>query len=296
MILAVTGGTGFVGGALIDRALAAGHRVRALTRRPQPERPGVTWIAGDLADPADLCVGADAVVHVAGAVNAKDRAGFAAGNVAGTETIVAAARAAGVARFVHVSSLVAREPELSNYGWSKAEAERVVMASGLGWSIVRPPAVYGPGDLDQRDLFRAAKLGVAVMPPPGRMSAIHVGDLARLLLILATAPADHALYEADGPDGPITHEIYFREIGAAVGRRPLPLPLPGAVLKLAARIDGALRGDKARLTMDRVAYMTHADWGADPAKAPPPGLWKPDMSLKRGMADAVRWYRANGLL
>lgn len=296
MILAVTGGTGFVGGALIDRALAAGHRVRALTRRPQPDRSGVTWIAGDLADPGDLCVGADAVVHVAGAVNAKDRAGFAAGNVAGTETIVAAARAAGVTRFVHVSSLVAREPELSNYGWSKAEAERVVTASGLGWSIVRPPAVYGPGDLDQRDLFRAAKLGVAVMPPPGRMSAIHVGDLARLLLILATAPADHALYEADGPDGPITHEIYFREIGAAVGRWPLPLPLPGAVLKLAARIDGALRGDKARLTMDRVAYMTHADWGADPAKAPPPGLWKPDMSLKRGMADTVRWYRANGLL
>lgn len=296
MILAVTGGTGFVGGALIDRALAAGHRVRALTRRPQPDRPGVTWIAGDLANPGDLCVGADAVVHVAGAVNAKDRAGFAAGNVVGTETIVAAARAAGVTRFVHVSSLVAREPELSNYGWSKAEAERVVTASGLGWSIVRPPAVYGPGDLDQRDLFRAAKLGVAVMPPPGRMSAIHVGDLARLLLILATAPADHALYEADGPDGPITHETYFREIGAAVGRRPLPLPLPGAVLKLAARIDGALRGDKARLTMDRVAYMTHADWGADPAKAPPPGLWKPDMSLKRGMADAVRWYRANGLL
>lgn len=296
MILAITGGTGFVGAALIERALAAGHQVRALTRRPQSDRSGVTWVAGDLSNVGDLCVEADAMVHVAGAVNAKDRAGFAAGNIAGTETVVAAAHSAGVERFVHVSSLAAREPDLSNYGWSKAEAERVVGASGLAWAIVRPPAVYGPGDRDQRDLFRAAKLGLAIMPPPGRMSAVHVGDLARLLLVLAASPADRALYEPDGPDGPMTHQAYFAAIGAAVGRRPLPLPLPSVVLRLAARIDGALRGDKARLTMDRVAYMTHPDWTADPAKAPPFGLWRPETPLHEGMADAVRWYRAQGLL
>lgn len=296
MIIAVTGGTGFVGSALIAQALAVGHQVRALTRRPQPDRAGVTWIGGDLSDPGALCVGADAVIHVAGAVNAKDRASFAAGNIAGTQAIVAAARSAGVDRFVHVSSLAAREPDLSSYGWSKAEAERVVAESGLGWTAVRPPAVYGPGDLDQRDLFRAAKLGLALMPPPGRMSAIHVADLTRLLLVLAGVPADHALYEADGPDGPMCHQAYFRAIGAAVGRRPLELPLPGGLLRLAAWIDGAVRGDKARLTMDRVAYMTHADWGADPAKAPPAALWRPQISLKQGMAETARWYRANGLL
>lgn len=296
MILALTGGTGFVGGAVLDRALVAGHKVRALTRRPQPARPDVTWVAGDLSNPNDLCVGADAVVHVAGAVNARDRAGFAAGNIAGTDAIVAAAHAAGVGRFIHVSSLAAREPALSNYGWSKAEAERIVTDSGLDWSIVRPPAVYGPGDLDQRDLFRAAQLGLALMPPPGRMSAIHVGDLARLLLALATTPGDRALYEPDGPDGALTHAAYFRAIGAAVGRRPLPLPLPGGVLRLAARIDGAVRGDRARLTMDRVAYMTHPDWAADPAKAPPASLWRADIALAGGMAETAAWYRAQGLL
>lgn len=296
MKLAITGATGFVGGALIDRALAAGHELRALTRRPQPARAGVTWISGDLTDPGDLCVGADTVIHVAGVVNARDRAGFAAGNIAGTDAIVGAAHAAGVDRFVHVSSLAAREPGLSNYGWSKAEAERVVIDSGLGWSIVRPPAVYGPGDRDQRDLYRMARLGLAIMPPPGRLSAIHVGDLAWLLLALATAPADRTTYEPDGPDGPLTHHAYFAAIGAAVGRRPLPLPLPAGLLRLGARIDRAVRGDRARLTMDRVAYMTHPDWTADPAKAPPAELWRAEIPLARGMAEAVAWYHANGLL
>lgn len=296
MIVALTGATGFVGGRLLDQALAAGHRVRALVRRPQPARAGVTWIAGDLSAPGALGEGADAFVHVAGAVNARDRAGFAAANIAGTTAIVAAARAAGVARFVQVSSLAAREPALSNYGWSKAAAEQVVADSGLAWTIVRPPAVYGPGDLDQRDLFRMARLGLALMPPPGRLSALHGDDLARLLLALARAPGEGATYEPDGPDGPITHRQYFAAIGAAVGRRPLPLPLPAALLRLGARADRRWRGDRARLTADRVAYMTHSDWTADPAKAPPPALWRPRIALAEGMADAARWYRAHGLL
>jgi nucleoside-diphosphate-sugar epimerase len=296
VILAVTGATGFVGGAVLAQAVAEGHQVRALARRPQPARAGVTWIAGDLANPGDLCVGADAVIHVAGVVNAPDRAGFAEGNLAGTQAVLAAAARAGVARFVHVSSLAAREPGLSDYGWSKAEAERLVAASDRTWTIVRPPAVYGPGDLDQRDLFRMSRLGLAIMPPPGRMSAIHVEDLARLLLALAAAPADGAIHEAEGPDGPMTHGAYFAAIGAAVGRRVLPLPLPAGVLRLAARIDRLLRGDKARLTPDRVAYMVHPDWAADPDKAPPAALWQPRIPLAQGLAATAAWYRANGLL
>ena len=299
MILAITGGTGFVGARLIERALGDGHSLRALTRRPQPAREGVTWIAGALDDPdalSTLVSTADAVIHIAGVVGATTRAAFAAGNVAGTQAVVEAARIWAVPRFVHVSSLAAREPDLSDYCWSKAEAERLVSRSGLGWTIVRPPAVYGPGDHEQRDLFRLARLGLAIMPPPGRLSAIHVDDLASLLLALAGAPADRATYEADGPDGAMTHADYFAAIGAAVGRRPVPLPLPGALLRLAARADRLLRGSGAKLTADRVAYMVHPDWTADPAKAPPPALWRPDIALADGMRDAVRWYRAQGLL
>src|SRR5687767_595612 len=147
--LAITGGTGFVGSHLLRTALGAGHRVSALTRRPQSVRNTLSWVEGDLADRAALArlvEGADAVIHVAGVLNARDRAGFEDGNVAGTLAMLAAATAAGIRRFVFVSSLAAREPELSMYGGSKARAEALVESSGLDWSIVRPPAVYGPGD------------------------------------------------------------------------------------------------------------------------------------------------------
>ncbi|MEH3122034.1 MAG: NAD(P)-dependent oxidoreductase [Sphingomonas phyllosphaerae] len=299
MILALTGGTGFVGGALIEQALAAGHQIRALARRPQPPRNGVTWIAGALDDaPAisALVSTAEVVIHVAGAVNAPDRVAFAAANMAGTRNVVEAARTWDVRRFVHVSSLAAREPSLSNYGWSKAGAEDVVTASALDWTIVRPPGVYGPGDMEQRDLFRAARrTGVVPIPPRGHLSIIHVADLARVLLALAEAPGDHAIYEpSDGH--PLSYADFARAIGAAVGRRVRPLPLPAALLRTAARADKLLRGTKAKLTADRVAYMVHPDWTADPAKAPPPTLWQPQIAAADGLAETARWYRAHGLL
>src|SRR3546814_8541999 len=68
--------------------------------------------------------------------------------------------------------------------WSKAEAEKVVEASALDWVMVRPPAIYGPGDMEMRDLFRLARWGIALLPPPGKLSVIEVSDLARLLLAL----------------------------------------------------------------------------------------------------------------
>ncbi len=115
MKLAITGGTGFVGSHLIDAALAAGHHVQALTRREQPQRDRVLWIPGSLddRDALERLVGdADAIVHVAGVISAPNAAAFEHGNVAGTLAMLAAATAGGVHRFVHVSSLAAREPKL----------------------------------------------------------------------------------------------------------------------------------------------------------------------------------------
>lgn len=300
MIIALTGGTGFVGSHLIDRALAGGHHVRVLTRRPQPARDGVTWIEGALDTPdalTALVTGSDAVIHVAGVVNAPDRAGFERGNVAGTEAMVAAAVAAGVTRFVHVSSLAAREPSLSNYGWSKAAAEDVVRGAQLAWTIVRPPAVYGPGDMEIRDMFRMAKFGVMLMPPPGRIAVIHVDDLARLLLTLAESDAGRVILEPDdGQPGGWTHDGFARAIGAAVGQQVMPIALPRTLLTFAAAADALLRGKGAKLTDDRVSYMCHPDWTADPAQRPPAALWAPQISTPQGLAETAAWYRANGLL
>ncbi len=299
--LAITGATGFVGQTLMRIALDHGASVQALTRRPQPARAGVTWITGALDDPASLAAlthARDAVIHVAGVVSAATRAGFAAGNIAGTQAVVDAATAAGVRRFIHVSSLSAREPALSDYGWSKAEAEAVVRASGLDWTIIRPPAIYGPGDREMVDLYKMARRGIVLMPPAGRVSLIHVGDLARLLLALVDQPATFGgTYEADdGHAGGWHYSDYGRMIGDAVGRRVVALHMPGMVVKALARLDRTVRGEGAKLTPDRAAYLCHPDWVISPGARVPPAIWQPQIDTASGLRETATAYRAAGWL
>ncbi len=296
MKLAITGGTGFVGAHLLDAALAAGHQVRALTRREQPPRDGLLWVPGDLHDRAALealVTDADAVIHAAGVISAATAAAFELGNVAGTLSMLAAATAGGVRRFVHVSSLAAREPKLSLYGASKARAEALVHGSGLDWVIVRPPAVYGPGDKETLELFRMAKLGLMLMPPKGRVSVIHVADLAQLLLALAaySAPSNMLVEADDGKPNGWTHREFARALGTAVGTRPAIVSSPGIVLRLAARADQLIRGPRAKLTVDRAAYFSHRNWVIEPKRACPPGLWQPRIATEQGLADTAAWYR-----
>lgn len=299
--IALTGATGFVGGALLDRLLAEGIAVRSLARRPQAPRQGVEWIEGALDDaPAlrSLMAGADAVIHVAGVVNAPDAAGFEAGNVSGTLAIVDAARLCGVRRFVHVSSMAAREPDLSLYGRSKARGEALVRSSGLEWTVVRPPAVYGPRDTELLALFRMARRGLVVLPPAGRLSVIHVDDLARLLALLPEADDSlTAIYEPDDAvSGGWSHVDLGKAIGAAVGRKVTTLVTPKSLLRLGARIDRLVRGSAAKLTLDRASYFAHPDWVASPERRPPPELWSPQIDTGEGLAATAQWYRDNGLL
>lgn len=298
--LAITGGTGFVGSRLIALAIEAGHQVRALTRREQAERAHLEWVAGDLGNKgalARLCDGADVVIHVAGVVNAPDRAGFAAGNIEGTQNMLSAAEGAGVRRFVHVSSLAAREPGMSDYGWSKAEAERLVEDSLLDTALVRPPAIYGPGDMEMLELFKLAKKGIALLPPGGRLSVVEVGDLGRLLLALATTGNHGRGYDCDdGRDDGWSHKEFAQAIGAATGKRVAALALPRPLMMAGAHLDRLVRGKGAKLTPDRVAYFCHEDWVIDPARRPPAELWQPRVETQTGLAATAAWYREQGLL
>jgi uncharacterized protein YbjT (DUF2867 family) len=299
--LAVTGGTGFVGGHLLRAARAAGDEIRALTRGWRPPEEGIVWIEGALHDPAALaalCDGADAIVHIAGLINAATRAGFEAVNVGGTAATIDAARAAGVRRFIHISSLAAREPELSDYGWSKARAERLVAASGLDWTMVRPPAIYGPGDRETFELFRMARRGLALLPPKGRFSVLHVEDLCRLILALVDQP-DTILqtYEPDdGRDGGWDHRHFARTLGRVFGKRAATLAMPKVVMHGAARVDRLVRRGKAKLTPDRVRYFCHPDWVVTAEARPPAGLWTPAIRTPTGLKATAEWYRQQGWL
>lgn len=301
MRVAVTGATGFLGGHVLTALLEAGHDIRALTRRPQPDRTNVEWVAGALDDDASLgrlVQGVDAVIHIAGVVNTPIAAAFDVGNRIGTEAVLAATRAvAPAARFVHVSSLAAREPRLSHYGASKHAAEQAVRASPLDWRVVRPPAIYGPGDTDNLELFRFARFGVMPLPPAGCLSVIHADDLARLIVALAASAGARVSYDADdGRPGGWSHADYAHAIGRAMGKRVVTLPLPPRLVRLGAKIDCLLRADRAKLTADRAAYMCHRDWTIDPARRPPPDLWTPRIATEAGLAATAAWYRDAGWL
>ena len=297
--LAITGATGFVGSTTLDAALAQGFSVRALTRREADERDGVAWVKGTLDDTASLAAlvqGAGAVLHIAGLTNTPDPADFERANVEGTANVIAAMKEAKAKRLVFVSSLSAREPKLSQYGASKARAEELVTASDLDWTVVRPPAVYGPRDVDMFELFRSARMGLVPLPPSGGTSLIHAADLADLLVALAQRKRLKAIYEPDdGREGGWSHKEMAQAIGRAVGRSAVFAPnLPAGVLGMAAGADRLIRGDRAKLTADRVGYMCHPNWIARFDRAVPKEIWEPKIDSEQGLKATAAWYRSAG--
>jgi uncharacterized protein YbjT (DUF2867 family) len=298
--LAVTGGTGFVGKHLLRLALSDGYEVRALTRGWKPPENEVSWVDGSLERSESLlklCTGADAVIHIAGLINGS-KAEFEAVNAGGTANLVDAARKAGIRRFIHISSLAAREPELSNYGWSKARSERIVAASGLEWTIIRPPAVYGPGDRETLELFKMAKRGLVALPPEGHFSLVHVQDLCRLILSVIDEPDTVSeTYEPDDgrPEG-WEHRHFARTLSRLYGKRATTLSVPKLVMQGASRLDKLFRRRNAKLTPDRVNYFCHPDWVSSAERRPPEKLWKAEIRTTEGLQETAGWYAAEGWL
>ena len=169
---------------------------------------------------------------------------------------------------------------------------------GLDWVIVRPPAVYGPGDKETLELFKMAKAGLILLPPKGRLSLIHVDDLAALLLNLAEsrAPRKEVLEPDDGRTGGWSHREFANALGRAVGRRAVALATPRPLLRMAATLDRFVRRDKAKLTPDRAAYFCHPDWVVSSSSAPSPDVWTPAVPTEIGLARTADWYRLKGWL
>lgn len=302
MTLALTGGTGFVGQAVLDLLEGRGERVRVLARNVPENKRGFRWVDGSLSEPfklAHLVADAECVIHIAGLTRTTNPDHFEIVNVTGTLNVVEAAKRAGAKRLLFVSSLAAREPELSAYGASKRRAETIVAASGLDWTIVRPPGVYGPRDSDYLEMFRAAKKGVLPVPAGGSSSMIHVRDLARLLLALREGGEGitHQVFEPDdGRAHGWTHTDLARSIGNAVGTNVHIIPLPAFALHAAAALDEKFRGRNARLTKDRAGYLAHKDWTVAPSRGVPTDIWQPEILTREGLRDTAQWYREAGML
>jgi nucleoside-diphosphate-sugar epimerase len=301
MLIALTGATGFLGRRLIPALIAKGHAVRALTRRPQPPMQGVTWVAGDLSDEqalAGLVDGADAVVHAAAALRGACHADFDRPNRLGTLALVEAAKAASAARFILISSLAARAPDLSHYAASKRAAEEAVAASGLPcWMIVRPPAVYGPGDTATLPFFKAVKHGLAPRIGGGErpFSLIHVDDLiSAIIFLFKTKEIANRLVEIDdGLKSGYTLPHLFGMIGDALAKRPVPLVVPVPLLRVAAQAGTAwcrLTGRAPMFTVEKLRELTAPDWVTRGPRLSEVSGWCPAIPAAEGLKATADWY------
>jgi nucleoside-diphosphate-sugar epimerase len=315
----VTGGTGFVGAHVVAALRRRSHAVACLVRDPRKaertfgaEPPEL--IRGDLDDAAALArgaAGADAIVHLAGLTAARSRAELFAVNASGTRAVVEAARAAGgtLRRFVHVSSLAAAGPvvngvvpsgdeearPVSDYGRSKLAGEAPVRGSSLPWTILRPPAVYGPGDREFLRLFRIAGRGVAPIFGDGsqRLSMVFAGDLAEAIVACVESAPGAAVYYPAHPEVTTTRAL-LAGIATALDVRVRLVPLPRALIRPLFWVTGnaaRLAGRATLLSADKANELLADAWLCSPAPLTTETGWQARTPLASGLRATAQWYR-----
>jgi dihydroflavonol-4-reductase len=332
----ITGATGFIGARLVERLIAQGHTVTCLARaRADTARllqTGATIITGDVTQPATLAPALekstpDTVFHLAGVVKAVKTRDFSDVNSHGVENIAAACAARPTAPvLLVVSSLAAGGPApsdgspltedapphpVSAYGKSKFAGEQAALrfANRVPITIVRPPIVYGPGDLGVFEIFAPiARLRTHLIPGyrDARFSLVFVDDLVDALIIAAqkgerlsqaaSTPPGQGIYYAAGDETP-TYAQLGSAIATALGQRPpRMLRVPKPLLKLAALGADTVSCIVRRsfwLNSDKIIEATAGDWTCLAAKARDQLGWRPAAPLADRLHQTALWYRQN---
>jgi nucleoside-diphosphate-sugar epimerase len=301
--IALTGATGFVGKTLVPKLLAAGHQVKALVRDPQRAKlpAAITVIQGDLQDKKALEIlvaDTDVVLHVAGAVSGIRLEDFVEANTKGTVNLHSAAMRASAKRFVFVSSLAAREPRLSHYGESKHHAE-VSLApynEKMALCVLRPSAVYGPGDTATLPLLQALMSKTAIIPGSRKnwFSMIHVEDLANIM-VEAVSGTMTGTFELDDGEGGYGWGSLFRITRKHFGTPKRAIYIPRAVAMLigyGGDMLARLRNKQSMVSSNQMRQLYHPNWACAPFG------WQRSypIPLSEGLPQTIRWYQGQGLL
>ena len=245
MIL-VTGGTGFVGSHLIRRLRKDDIAVRAVARDPNKAAwlrdLGVDVVKGDISDKASLekaAEGMEGVVHLVGIIQETGRSTFRAVHVEGTRNMLEASRKAGVRHFFYQSALGTRPGARSAYHKTKWEAEELVRASGIPFTILRPSLIYGPGDeftLRLSEMIRLSPVLPVIGSGKSRVQPIFIDDVTVCIVQAMTSDCClNEMYEVGGPVQ-MTYEEVTADIAAAMGVRRPTLHMPLLFMKTMARI------------------------------------------------------------
>ena len=291
---------------LIKQLAAAGWSVRALARPGSvhllPELPGLEPVIGSLQNSESLgrlLQGVYAVVHCAGAVRGATAADFDAVNVEGLKQVVKASLSQPARpRFLSLSSLAARAPQLSDYASSKRRGEHALanMAQNMEWVALRPPAVYGPGDKEMLPLFQWMGRGVAPVlgQADARVSLLYVGDLcAAVLRWLDAGECASGVYELnDTQVGGYSWDEIIQRIAAMRSRRIIRLTVPAMLLRSVAGINltaAKLLGYAPMLSPGKVRELRYPDWVGDNASLTSAIGWEPVFTLEEGLRHTMGW-------
>ncbi len=301
-IVAVTGATGFIGNVLVQKLVRDGWTVRALTRlHRSSDSKSIQWIQGDLDNLTalhHLVNDVAFVIHCAATVRGSSFQEFAHTNIEGTKNILCAiAKQKQSPRFLLISSLAARQPELSWYTRSKylSEIQVTEYSEQLQWTILRPTAVYGPGDKELKPLFQAMRYGF--LPVVGkihnRFGLIHVYDLVAAIQIwLASNLSVNGIFELDdGMSGGYSYQS-LATLAQQVWKHPVQcIPIPDFLIHGVAISNlwlARLLHYSPMLTPGKVNELKHSDWVCDNApltRALP--AWQPSIRLQDVLSEVI---------
>jgi nucleoside-diphosphate-sugar epimerase len=328
MRVLVTGASGFLGSHIAEQLAEAGHSVVALVRKSSNTKflsslRGLELATGSVEDAASVraaMAGANAVIHSAGLVKARDEAEFFRTNTEGTRNLLEAAKAVapGIQRFVFVSSLAAVGPSLdgspvagdgeprpvTHYGRSKLAAERLVRDAKdtLPVTVIRPPMIYGPRDNEAFAFFQSVSMRFLPYLGDGKntLSVVYASDAARACIqaIDRDVPSGSAYFVDDG-------KVYvwldmLKDIERAVGKSALVrLSIPFPVVRGAAMFNevmSKLTGKAVMLTRDKLVELSAPHWVCNSSDTQRDLGWTPKVGWEEGTRLSAKWYRDNGWL
>lgn len=300
--IALTGATGFVGSQLVSALHARGHSLQLLIRpgkrSPIPVDERVAEVFGTLEDQQSLQAlvkNTDRVVHCAASVRGANWQHFYQPNVQGTQNLLAAVNSSSnpvsIKQFLLISSLAAREPQLSWYAESKHLAEQACQQlNHQSCTILRPPAIYGPGDKEMLPLLKMFYRGWAlrVTPAKQRLSLINVSDLAACITHLLEKPVAGIFEPSDGEPGDYTWEKLYQIVSNYSGNAAHTIPLPRWALKLIAQANLQLArwcGNKPILSPGKAQELLWMDWTANSQPLLELSDWQPNIRLAEGLQE-----------
>jgi len=324
MLALITGATGFIGSHLAEHLAARGYNLRFFVRGSS----NLKWIRhlnpdyvhGDFFDAQSLMNavrGVDAIYHVAGVVASRTKAGFFKGNQHATRNLLQAVQKANpsLSRFVHVSSQTAVGPSppdkpidenasyhpVTTYGKSKMEAEKEVMKFDgvMPWTIIRPPAVYGPRDVATFDFFHSASRGLLPLVGFERklVSLVHVRDLVSGIVLAGEKKEGRNQSYFIGSERFYDWEEIAETTLRVLGRRALKIHVPEPAVFAIAGIAGLFSVFSKKpsvLNWEKGRDMVQKAWTCDITKAKKDLGYKETIGLEDGIRETVAWYKKEG--